>query len=976
MVYPMNAAETPTQPTPESTAEPATMCAFESSGSEMSSFVHRHIGPSEVDIADMLACIDCDDVQAVVDAAIPTTVGTDATTSIGIGQAEHIVVDRLRDRGEANTVLRSAIGMGYHDTLVPPVVQRAVLENPCWYTQYTPYQAEISQGRLEALLNFQTMVCDLTGLEISNASLLDEATAAAEAMIMARSIAGGDRSVFVVDDRCHPQTIAVLRGRCRSLGVTLQCINVVDYAGSFEDAFGVLVQVPCTDGLLRDWADRVQAIRAAGAVPIASVDLLSLCLATTPGEMGFAIAVGAAQRFGVPMGYGGPHAAFIATESKHVRKMPGRIIGVSRDATGAPALRMAIQTREQHIRRDRATSNICTAQALLAIMSGFYACWHGAKGLHAIATRVRGHAERLRSAAIAGGLDVLEGPLFDTVKINMPGNVDAVIARAEVAGWNLRRHCCGNAIGISLDETTTDADVSVLLEVLGIAVSVSELDAIDVPALPESLHRTSDFLTHDVFNIHRSETQMLRYITSLQERDLSLAHSMIPLGSCTMKLNATSEMVAVTWPNFAGLHPFAPTTQTTGYQALFSDLERWLADLTGFTAVSLQPNAGSQGEYAGLMVIRALHEAAGDVGRDVCLIPVSAHGTNPASAVAAGFRVVTVACDAGDICLDDLKAKLASHEGNIGALMLTYPSTHGVFEDSVRTICDLVHDAGGQVYLDGANFNAMVGLARPGDLGADVCHLNLHKTFCIPHGGGGPGMGPIAVAEHLATFLPGHPVVQPGSAGEHAIDAVSAAPWGSSGILMIPWVYIVAMGDAGLRRASEVAILNANYMKHRLAKHFDIVFLNDEGFCAHEFILDLRPFDRSAGINADDVAKRLMDYGFHAPTMSWPVPGTLMIEPTESESKAEMDRYCDALIAIRQEIKAIEEGTADRQDNVLKHAPHPLHVVAADEWARPYPREQAAWPLPWLRARKFWPPVARIDNPHGDRNLICSCDGF
>ena len=923
----------------------------------------------------MLTSVGCADLQSVVDAAIPASIGTDAATSIGPGQAEHVVVDRLRTLSEANTLLRSAVGMGYHDTLVPPVVQRTVLENPCWYTQYTPYQAEISQGRLEALLNFQTMVCDLTGLAVANASLLDESTAAAEAMIMARGIAGHDRNVFLVDHRCHPQTIAVLRGRCRSLRIDLRCIDVADWTESFEDAFGVLVQVPCTDGLLRDWSDRVQAICGAGAVPIASVDLLSLCLTTPPGEMGFAIAVGSAQRFGVPMAYGGPHAAFIATESTHVRKIPGRIIGVSRDATGAPALRMAIQTREQHIRRDRATSNICTAQALLAIMAGFYACWHGADGLRTIATGVRRCAEQLRSAAAAAGLDVLDGPVFDTIKIKMPGGVDDVLARGEAAGWNLRRHDCGEAIGISFDEMTTDADVCTLLGVLGVETTTADLDAIDVPALPEALERRSGWLEHDVFNAHRSETQMLRYITSLQERDLSLAHSMIPLGSCTMKLNATSEMVGVTWPRFGGMHPFAPVAQTTGWQRLFEDLEQWLADLTGFDTVSLQPNAGSQGEYAGLMVIRALHEAGGDDERRVCLVPVSAHGTNPASAVAAGFRVVTVACDAGDICLADLKSKLAAHEGQIGALMLTYPSTHGVFEDSVRTICELVHEAGGQVYLDGANFNAMVGLARPGDLGADVCHLNLHKTFCIPHGGGGPGMGPIAVAAHLAPFLPGHPVVQPSTAGEHAIDAVSAAPWGSSGILMIPWVYIAAMGDAGLRRASETAILNANYMRHRLEPHYDIVFLNDRGFCAHEFILDLRPFDRTAGIKADDVAKRLMDFGFHAPTMSWPVPATLMIEPTESESKAEMDRYCDALIAIRREIQAIEDGDADSVDNVLKHAPHPLHVVAADDWSRPYTREQAAWPVSWLRTRKFWPPVARIDNPYGDRNLICTCSG-
>ncbi len=921
-------------------------------------------------MAAMLDTVQCDSLEALIQGAIPTAIRTKTPTNVGPGCDGFTAVDLLSDYAAKNTVMRSAIGMGYHDTLVPAVIQRAVLENPCWYTQYTPYQAEISQGRLEALLNFQTMISDLTALPVANASLLDEGTAAAEAMLMARAIAGRDRHVFIADSRCHPQTLAVLRGRCAPLGVELTVVDVAAYEGSFEDAFGVLVQFPDTDGRLCNWTDRTQAMQAAGAVAIASVDPMALCVCTAPGEMGFDIAVGSAQRFGVPMGYGGPHAAFIATHEKHVRKMPGRLIGVSRDASGGRALRMAIQTREQHIKRDRATSNICTAQVLLAIMAGFYACWHGADGLRAIASRIRSHTERFKAAARAAGLDVLDAPVFDTVRVQTSvDQADTLVAAALAAGWNIRRYDNGEAVGVTFDETTTDADVATLAEVFGGTVDTEAT----VSPLPEGLDRTSAYLTHDVFCMHRSETEMLRYITSLQERDLSLANSMIPLGSCTMKLNAASEMVGVTWPRFGRMHPFAPVDQAAGYTAVFEDLERWLADLTGFDAVSLQPNAGSQGEYAGLMVIRALHASNGDDQRNICLIPVSAHGTNPASAVAAGFKVVPVRCDAGDICLDDLKAKLAEHGDTIGALMLTYPSTHGVFEDTVSTICDLVHEAGGQVYLDGANFNAMVGLARPGELGADVCHLNLHKTFCIPHGGGGPGMGPICVASHLAPFLPGHPVVAPGSGGDHGIEPVSAAPWGSPSILVIPWVYIAAMGDAGLQHASALAVLNANYMKQRLKDHYDIVFLNDKGFCAHEFILDLRPFDRTAGIKADDVAKRLMDFGFHAPTMSWPVPGTLMIEPTESESKAEMDRYCDALIAIREEIRAIEDGTVDREDNVLKHAPHPMSIIGSDDWNRPYTRQQAAWPLAWLRQRKFWPPVARVDNPWGDRNLACTC---
>jgi len=941
---------------------------------DLSGFASRHVGPDARDIRGMLDAIGCDQLANVMGSAMPADICATLTSGVE-ALSEPAALAKLSTLAEQNTVVRTCIGMGYHDVVLPTVILRSIFENPCWYTQYTPYQSEISQGRLEALLNYQTMVSDLTGLPVSNASLLDEATAAAEAMVMCRRIAPGDRRRFAVSDQCHPQTLAVLRGRAEPQGIELDVTDLTGNLPDLSEYCGVLVQSPDTRGIVRDWSVLADAAKAAGAVPVMIADPLSLALITPPGDMGFDIAVGSTQRFGVPMGFGGPHAAYLATRSQYVRRMPGRIIGVSRDCTDAPAYRMAIQTREQHIRRDRATSNICTSQVLLAIMAGMYAVWHGPTGLRRIAARVRAAAKRLGASLEAAGVRVQTGEVFDTTLIhaNDEGDAEGMARRALDAGYNLRRFPSEPTIGITFDETTTDEDVLAVLQAIAPGSVLLDEDAADIDA---PLARQSGYLLDEVFNTHHSETELLRYITRLQSRDLSLAHSMIPLGSCTMKLNATSEMLPVSWPTFGGLHPFAPRDQWSGYAQLFSQLEQRLADLTGFEAVSLQPNAGSQGEFAGLRAIRAWHHANGDYDRDVCIIPMSAHGTNPASAIVAGFQVVPVACDTGDISIEDLKAKIQANRDRLGAIMITYPSTHGVFEDTIREICDLVHEAGGQVYLDGANLNAMLGHARPGDIGADVCHLNLHKTFCIPHGGGGPGVGPIGVADHLKRFLPGHPVVSPLEAGDSGIEPVAAAPWGSASILPISWMYITMMGDLGLAHASSIAVLSANYMAKRLEGHYDVLFRNAEGFCAHEFIIDLRPFDTSAGIKADDVAKRLMDYGFHAPTMSWPVPGTLMIEPTESESRAELDRYCDALIAIRGEIAAIASGSVDRGDNVLKNAPHSVAMVTSDTWTHPYSREEAAWPLPWLRERKFWPPVGRVDNPLGDRNLICTCAGM
>ena len=948
-------------------------------------FERRHLGPDSAETASMLETIGVTSMEALVAEAIPASIRAERplalrddvvfrTASTPV-PGERSALAAIRGLADRNEVWRSYIGMGYHGTITPSVIQRTVLENPCWYTQYTPYQAEIAQGRLEALLNYQTMIADLAGMPIANASLLDEATAAAEAMSMCAAQTSR-RSFFVADD-CHPQTIGVVEPRAKGLGIGVVVGDPSALDLDAREYAGVLVQYPATDGRIADHSNLAERAHAAGAMLVVAADPLALALLTPPGEWGADIVVGSTQRFGVPMGYGGPHAAYMAVRENLVRRMPGRLIGVSRDANGGPALRMAIQTREQHIRRDRATSNICTAQVLLAIMAGFYGVYHGPDGIRNIARRVRALACTLAEGLRRRGHVVHEGAFFDTVRVRPAGGVDAVKARLAEKRINVRDFGDGS-LGISLDQTVLVDDLHDLWACFGAGDENPEAILAEVEVdYPASLARTSEFMTHPVFHRHRTETTLLRYITELQSKDLSLAHSMIPLGSCTMKLNAASEMVPVTWPEFGNLHPFAPREQAAGYEALFRSLESWLAEITGFAGVSLQPNAGSQGEYAGLMTIRAYHEHRGEGNRDACIIPVSAHGTNPASAVVAGMRVVPVTCtESGDIDLEDLKRQIEAHRDRLAAIMITYPSTHGVFEEEVREICDLVHEAGGMVYMDGANMNAMVGLVRPAELGADVCHLNLHKTFCIPHGGGGPGMGPIGVTEALQPFLSGHPVLRPIDAGEHAMGPVSAAPYGSPSILPIPWMYIAMMGSEGLTRATEVAILNANYMATRLAGHYDILYTNGNGRCAHEFIVDCRAFDKSAGVKIDDIAKRLMDYGFHAPTMSWPVPGTLMIEPTESESQEELDRFCDAMIAIRAEIRAIEEGRLDREDNPLKHAPHALVAVTAEEWTHAYTREQAAWPAPWLRQRKFWPAVGRVDNPYGDRNLVCSCEGM
>ena len=957
-------------------------------------FVHRHIGPDEADVGVMLKTLGYGSLDEMTEATVPAAIRMRRPLKLdGLAggtrqRGEHEVLNALKAMAGQNRVFRSFIGMGYHDTITPPVILRNILENPGWYTQYTPYQAEIAQGRLEALLNFQTMVSDLTALPLAGASLLDEGTAAAEAMAMCHSIGGESRRQFLIAKDAHPQTIAVVQTRGRSMGVEIVEVDpkTIDWAKVGPAVCGVLVQYPTTDGRIECYEELCTNAHAAGAMVVAAADLLALTLLKPPGEWGGGgadICIGSAQRFGVPMGAGGPHAAFMATKSEYARKMPGRIIGVSKDAQGNMALRMAIQTREQHIKRERATSNICTAQALLAIIAGMYAVYHGPEGLKRIAMRVNLAAGVLAESLRKHGHKV-SGEFFDTIRVTLASGTkaDSIRSKAEAGRMNFRYFPDGS-VGIAVDETTSVADLQAIHDVFAATPRTVDWNALEdaVDFEHEQFARTSPFLTHPVFNTHHSESEMLRYIFTLMGRDLSLAHSMIPLGSCTMKLNATSEMIPVTWENFGRIHPFAPADQQLGYAKMYADLERWLAEITGFSAVSLQPNAGSQGEYAGLLVLRAYHESRGQGHRNVCLIPDSAHGTNPASAVIAGFRVVAVKnLDNGDIDLADLKAKAAEHAKDLGALMVTYPSTYGVFEEHIREICEIVHSHGGQVYMDGANMNAQVGLCSPGDIGADVCHLNLHKTFCIPHGGGGPGMGPIGVARHLAPFLPGHPVASPWKnreagtpAGEKETGPVSAAPFGSPSILTISWMYIAMMGASGLTRATQVAILNANYMAKRLEKHYKVLFAGKNGRCAHEFIIDIGHFDQSAGIKADDIAKRLMDYGFHAPTMSWPVPGTLMIEPTESEPKAELDRFCDAMIAIRAEIKAIEDGKADKADNVLKNAPHTAHVVTGDDWKHPYTREQAAWPLPYLRRHKFWPSVGRIDNAYGDRNLVCAC---
>ena len=928
------------------------------------------------DVDAMLAALGYKTLDEFIDATVPDGIRLRKTLDIGPARTEHDVLGELQGMASKNVVARSYLGMGYYGTHVPPVIQRNILENPGWYTAYTPYQSEISQGRMEALLNYQTMLIDLTGMEIANASMLDEGTAAAEGMHLAYGVKGqeGKETIFV-DALCHPQTIDIVRTRAAASGVEV-VVGDVRSASFGSNTFAVLLQYPATDGVVLDYREVCERAHAADALVIAATDLLALTLLAPPGEWGADVAVGNSQRFGVPMGFGGPHAGFFATRDEYKRLMPGRLIGVSRDTRGRMALRMALGTREQHIRREKATSNICTAQVLLAVMAGAYATWHGPEGLRRIASRVHQQASLLAAGAERLGHAVVHSDFFDTLRIRLAGLTSAaVITAASKDGINLRQ-LSETDVGIALDETVRETDLHDLLRALAggkdPGFAVADLSPGVDARYDERFARTSAFLTHPVFSMYHAEHEMLRYLRKLESRDLSLVHSMIALGSCTMKLNATAEMFPVTWPAFGRMHPFAPDSQTAGYADLFRTLEHDLAEITGFAAVSLQPNAGSQGEYAGLLVIRQYHQSRGDAHRNVCLIPQSAHGTNPASAAMAGMKVVVVkSTPNGDIDLEDLRAKAAQHAANLAALMVTYPSTHGVFEEGIRTVCEIVHEHGGQVYMDGANMNAMVGVARPGDIGADVCHLNLHKTFCIPHGGGGPGMGPIGVAAHLASFLPGHPVVS--QQGRTTLGAVSSAPWGSASILPISWVYIKMMGGEGLALATKIAILNANYIAHRLEEHYPVLYKGRNGRVAHECIVDPRPLKQTSGVDVEDIAKRLIDYGFHAPTVSFPVAGTLMIEPTESESKAELDRFCDALISIREEIAEIEKGILDREDNPLKHAPHSLDQVVSDEWTRSYPRERAAFPAPWTRERKFWPYVTRVDNAYGDRNLVCAC---
>ena len=900
----------------------------------------------------------------LIDETIPASIRLKSPLDLPPARSEEAALKDLREIIDRNELRQSLIGMGYANCHMPAVIRRNILENPGWYTAYTPYQAELAQGRLEALLNFQTMVCDLTAMDISNASLLDESTAAAEAMTMAHTIKGG--SAFFIADDCHPQTIAVLRTRAAPLGIRLIIGAIWDFTS--ESVFGALIQYPATDGVVHDLGPLIERVHAANAVAVVSTDLLALTMIKPPGEYGSDIVVGSAQRFGVSLGYGGPHAAFLATRDEHKRRMPGRLVGVSRDAEGRSALRLALQTREQHIRREKATSNICTAQVLLAVMASMFAVYHGPEGLTAIATAIHRMACQLAGALKERDWAVHPGPFFDTIRVWLAGDrADHLLERAVANGLNLRK-LDDHAVSLTLDETMPD--ISALLPVFDLPPDAIKSEPIEV--IGSGLKRESGFLLHPVFNNYHTETELLRYIHRLESRDLSLTTSMIPLGSCTMKLNAAAEMLPVTWEKVANIHPFAPLNQVRGYQELFRQLEGWLAEITGLTAVSLQPNAGSQGEYAGLLVIRAYHHSRGEDGRNICLIPTSAHGTNPASAAMAGMQVVAVACDAsGNIDHADLDRKISEHAGTLGALMITYPSTHGVFEESIEEACAKAHAAGALVYMDGANMNAQVGLCRPGDIGADVCHLNLHKTFCIPHGGGGPGVGPICVTERLAPFLPGHAVVSVG--GPHSIGEISEAPWGSASILVISWMFIAMMGADGLREATRVAILNANYVASRLAPYFPVLYTGRNGRVAHECILDFRDWRDRAGIEVEDIAKRLMDYGFHAPTMSWPVPGTLMIEPTESESKAELDRFCDAMIAIHGELSSIESGELSRTDNPLKFAPHTTTAVTSDSWNHAYSRERAAYPVPWLKEHKFWPAVARVDNVYGDRNIFCSC---
>jgi glycine dehydrogenase len=940
-------------------------------------FQTRHIGPRDSDLEEMLETVGVQSMDELIDQTIPQNIRLTRPLNLPEGMSEYHYLRMMRDIARKNKVFKSYIGLGYYDCIVPPVIQRNILENPGWYTQYTPYQAEISQGRLEALLTFQTMVCDLTKMDVANASLLDEGTAAAEAMTMLYGLANRNTNEhpvrkFFVSETCFPQTIDVLRTRAFPHDIEIVVGNHTT-ASLDKTYFGAIVQYPAEDGAVHDYREFVQHAHSLGIFVVVAADLLSLALLTPPGEWGADVVVGNTQRFGVPLGYGGPHAAYFATRNDFVRQMPGRIIGVSIDAHNNTAYRMALQTREQHIRREKATSNICTAQALLAIMAGMYAVYHGPKGLYRIASTIHRRALALEDALQAIGFQQLNAVYFDTLKIRTGEKTQTIHALAEDRGINFRP-LDANHIGISLDETTTQEDVRLIADIFATSIgkhATAVIEPDDVP-LPEPFRRTTPYLTHPVFNRYHSETELLRYMKSLENKDLSLAHSMIPLGSCTMKLNATSELMPISYPEFANIHPFAPLNQTEGYQQIFRELEQMLCEITGLAACSLQPNSGAQGEFTGLMVIRAYHRDRGEGHRNVTLIPQSAHGTNPASAVMAGMKVVVVKCDEqGNIMVGDLREKAREHKSNLAALMVTYPSTHGVFEEEIQDICSIIHECGGQVYFDGANLNALVGLSNIAIIGADVCHINLHKTFSIPHGGGGPGMGPICVAKHLAPFLPGHPLVKTG--GAKAIPAVASAPWGSAGIVLVSYGYIKMLGAVGVTEASKYAILNANYLKARLERHYRILYQGSRGRVAHEFILDPREFKDKANVDAEDISKRLMDYGFHAPTVSFPVIGTLMIEPTESESKAELDRFADAMISIRNEIQDIIDGRADRQDNVLKNAPHTAQHVSSDTWNHPYSRSQAVYPLAYLRHNKFWPAVARINNSYGDRNLMCVC---
>ncbi len=952
--------------------------------SQADTFVNRHIGPDEKEIEEMLRVLGYDSIEDLISKTVPAGIRLGQPLKLPQAQSEYAALAQLRSIASKNSVFRSYIGMGYHDCITPGVILRNILENPGWYTAYTPYQAEIAQGRLEALLNYQTLIIGLTGLEIANASLLDEGTAAAEAMSMSYGQCKTKANAFFVSSSCHPQTIEVVKTRAYPLGIEV----IIGDHESFDFStpiFGALLQYPATDGTIYNYKEFIARAHSAGALVTVAADILSLALLTPPGELGADIAVGSSQRFGVPMGYGGPHAAYFATKEAYKRNIPGRIVGVSKDAQGNPALRLALQTREQHIRRDKATSNICTAQVLLAVIASMYAVYHGPEGIKAIAQRVHHLTVLLASGLKQLGYTVANSSYFDTLRVNAPAA--EIISKAAARGMNLR-YLDDNTVGISLDETTTVRDLIDIWQVFAgkdeLPFSPETLIQEIKAQIPADLTRSSEYMTEPVFNRYGSETELLRYIHKLETKDLALNASMIPLGSCTMKLNATAEMIPVTWAEFGKLHPFAPKSQAQGYQILFQQLSAWLSEITGFDGISLQPNAGSQGEYAGLQVIAKYHETRGESHRNICLIPESAHGTNPASAVMCGMKVVPVNCDGdGNIDIEDLKAKAQKHADNLAALMVTYPSTHGVFEEGISEICAIIHKYGGQVYMDGANMNAQVGLCRPADFGADVCHLNLHKTFCIPHGGGGPGMGPIGVKAHLVPFLPDVNLINTGLYGTEAngkssdtIGAISAAPWGSASILVISWMYIAMMGSEGLTKATEVAILNANYMAKRLEAYYPVLFKGSAGTVAHECVIDLRPMKKAAGIEVEDAAKRLMDFGFHAPTVSWPVGGTMMVEPTESEAKEELDRFCDAMIAIYEEAQDIVKGAIDPLNNPLKNAPHTAEVLITGEWNRPYSREQAAYPAPWLKDYKFWPVVGRIDNAYGDRNLVCSCEGM